>query len=156
MRDLDPDLALDLPVVETDLVEASLFGQRIAAQLVGTFGVVGLLLAAMGIYGVLSFQVVRRTRELGVRRALGARSGHVVAGVVRHGGLVALVGCVLGMGAGALLAQTIRSFLIGIRPLDLVTFAGVPAVLLVVALLASWVPAVRATSVEASEALRSE
>lgn len=124
--------------------------------MVGAFGVVGLILAALGIYGVLAYHVGMRTRELGIRRALGASRGSLVRGVVERGGWIAAAGCIIGVAAGASLALLLRSLLFGIRPLDPVTFVGVPLTLLLVALAASWVPARRASRVEPLEALRAE
>jgi predicted permease len=156
VRALDPDLALGSPVRLGDLAGAGLFPQRFAAQLVGAFGLVGLVLAALGVYGVLAYRVALRTREIGVRRALGATAARVIGGVVREGGLLAGVGCAVGVLAGGALAQAIRGFLYGIHPLDPVTFAVVPALLFSVAILASWVPARRASAIEAVVALRSD
>lgn len=156
VRALDPDIAIGTAIPVRDLVGMSLLPHRVAAQFVGAFGVVGLILAALGIYGVLAYEVARRTRELGIRRALGASSVRVVGVVVRRGGLVAAVGCVIGTALGAAVAMAVRSQLFGIRPLDPVTFMAVPAVLFGAALLASCVPAVRANAVQPSEALRTE
>jgi predicted permease len=156
VRALDPDVALEAPSTLEGLVGFALVPQRVAAQFVGLFGVVGLVLAAMGIYGVLAYQVARRTREFGVRRALGATSGHVIRHVVGRGALIAGVGCALGTAAGAGLALSIRTFLYGIQPLDPLTFIGVPAALFGVALVAGYLPALRASTVEAVEALRQE
>jgi ABC-type antimicrobial peptide transport system permease subunit len=156
LRSLEPDVALGQAGRVEDLIGFSLYPQRFAARLVGAFGVVGLILAALGIYGVLAFQVARRTREIGVRRALGATSSKVVRSVVGRGGRIAAVGCLVGMAAGAGLALVARGFLYGIRPLDPVTFTAVPAVLFLVAVLASWLPAQRAVGVEATVALRTE
>ncbi len=156
VRALDPDVAVSNAMPVEAVVGTGVFPQRFAAQLVGAFGIVGLVLAALGIYGVLAYQVARRTRELGVRRALGATAGRVVRGMLGRGGLLAAVGCLAGMAAGAAVALGIRSFLYGIRPLDPVTFGVVPLVLLGAALVASWLPARRAAAVEPSVALRSE
>jgi predicted permease len=156
VRALEPNAALRQAGLIEEAISFSLFPQRFAAQLVGTFGVVGLVLAALGIYGVLAFQVARRTREIGVRRALGATSARVVRGVVGRASLVAAIGCAAGMLGGGALAVAARSFLYGIRPLDPITFIVVPAVLFGVALVASWLPAARAARVEATVALRSE
>jgi ABC-type antimicrobial peptide transport system permease subunit len=100
--------------------------------------------------------VTGRTREFGVRRALGATRARVIASVVRRGALLAGIGCAAGAALGAGAGIAMESFLFGIRPLDAVTFTAVPAVLFGVALLASWLPASRASGVDPSEALRSE
>ena len=156
VRSIDPDVALGAPRRVSDLANAGLFPQRVAAELVGGFGMLGLILAALGIYGVLAHQIARRSREIGVRRALGATSLHIVGGVVKRGATLAAAGCMVGIGAGAALAHVLRSFHFGIRPLDPVTFTAVPALLFAVALLASWLPARRANAIEAVEALKSE
>lgn len=156
VRQLDPDIAIGTPALVREVIGTGLFPQRFATQLVGVFGLVGLLLAAIGIYGVLAYQVARRTHEFGVRRALGATGPHVVHMVLGRGALLAAAGCLVGTAAGAGLATAVRSFLYGIRPLDPLTFTAVPLVLLAVALLASWIPARRAATVEATVALRTE
>lgn len=156
LRALDPDVALGQAGPVEELIGFGLFPQRFAAQLIGAFGLVGLLLAGLGIYGVLAYQVARRTREFGVRRALGAPRRRLVADVVRRGAFIAAAGCGLGIAVGAAFAQLVRGFLFGIQPVDPVTFTAVPVVLFGVAILASLVPALKASSVEASHALRTE
>lgn len=156
VHEMDPDMALKTPARLEALVGTSLLPLRMAADLGGAFGLLGLLLAALGIYSVLAYQVARRTREIAVRRALGATSSRVVGDVVRQGILLATAGCVIGVAAGAGVAHAVRSFLFGVRPLDPVTFAVVPTALFVVTLLASWLPARRTTAVEPSDALKSE
>jgi hypothetical protein len=156
VRALDPDVAVGLSGPVNELVGVILFPQRFAAKVVGAFGLAGMILAALGIYGVLAFQVARRRREFGVRRALGATSARVVRTVIGRGAALAAAGCVVGVMAGAALARTVRSFLFGIDPLDPLTFAVVPVVLLGVALIASGIPAVRASAIDASEALKNE
>lgn len=156
IRELDPNLAVESSRRLEDVVGYSLYPQRIAAWLIGTFGVLGLLLAALGVYGVQSFQVAQRTRELGIRRALGARPSDLVAQVVRGGALLAIAGCALGLIGGAAAARAVGSLLVGVAAFDVVTFATVPIVLTGVAIVACLVPARRAVSVEATEALRTE
>jgi putative ABC transport system permease protein len=117
---------------------------------------VALLLAAVGIYGVISFSVTRRTQEIGVRMALGARPRDVVRMVVRQALALSLAGVVLGIGAGLALARVIRTILYGISPTDPLTLAAVSVVLLAVAALASWLPARRAARVDPVVALRYE
>jgi predicted permease len=156
VRILDPDVALGMPSRLEELVDASLLPHRWAALFVGGLGVAGLVLAALGIYGVLACEVTGRTREFGVRRALGATRARVIGSVVRRGALLAGIGCTAGAALGAGVGVGMQSLLFGIRPLDAVTFTAVPTVLFGVALLASWLPASRASDVEPSEALRSE
>jgi hypothetical protein len=156
VRILEPDVALGMPARLAELVDVGLLPHRWAALFVGGLGVVGLILAALGIYGVLACEVTGRTREFGVRRALGATRARVIASVVRRGALLAGIGCAAGAALGAGVGVGMQSLLFGIRPLDAVTFTAVPTVLFGVALLASWLPASRASDVEPSEALRSE
>jgi predicted permease len=156
VRELDADIPLYLAGSLAGQFRLSLLPQRLAATMIGAFGLVGLLLATLGIYGVLSFQVGQRTSEIGVRIALGARAGEVVKLILRQGlGMVA-VGLVVGLGLALAVARLIEGFLHGVDPGDLLTFIGVPLVLVVVALLASWVPARRAARVDPMVALRAE
>jgi predicted permease len=156
VRALDPNVAVEragpLPVV----VGISLLPQRLGSALVGIFGLLGLLLAALGVYGVLAFQVAQRTREIGIRLALGATVRGVRILVLRQGTRLAVTGAALGLLVSAAATRYLRAFLFGVSPLDLATFLAVPVTLLVVALLASYIPARRATRVTPLEALRAE
>jgi len=120
------------------------------------FAVVALALAAIGIYGVMSFAVAQRTHEIGLRMALGAQRANVVGSVVRSALLTALVGLGLGLAGSLALSQLLASSLFGVQPTDPATLAVVSAVVLVVALLASYVPARRAADVDPVSALRTE
>lgn len=133
-----------------------LFLPRMAATLVGGFAVLALLLAVMGLYGIVSYGVARRTREMGIRISLGAAGGDVVGLVVRRGLALALVGAVLGVGVALVASRFIGQWLIGVEPWDPLTMAGVPLVLLAVAAVAAFVPARRASRVNPTEALRAE
>ena len=115
-----------------------------------------LLLAACGIYGVLAYAVTQRQREIGVRMALGAQKRNVLSLVLGHGLRLAVLGVALGLMAALALTRVIQSLLYDVRPTDPVTFAVVSAVLIVVALLACWLPARRATLIHPMEALRDE
>lgn len=156
VRGLDPNVATEDPALMTDIIALTLFTQKFAAQLGGLFGLIGLLLAALGVYGVLAFHVAQRSRELCIRRALGAQNADLVAPVLLRAAVLASVGCVVGLGLGGGGATLMRSFLVGIEPLDPPTFIGVPVVLLLVALLASYLPAARATRVDTMAVLREE
>jgi len=134
----------------------SLALQRMAATLLSGFGALALLLAALGIYGVLAYSVGRRTREIGVRMALGAQIKDVLGLVLRQGlGLVAL-GVVVGLVSSFAVTRLLRNFLYEVQPLDPLTFVSVVVVLAAVALLACWLPARRAARVNPMEALRCE
>ena len=126
------------------------------AYLIGGFAMVALALAALGLYGVLAFSVAQRTRELGVRIALGAQRADLLWMVVNNGLKLALLGIALGIGGGFLVAKMIASLLFGVSPTDIPTFAGVGAALCGVALAASYIPALRATRVDPMVALRYE
>ncbi len=133
-----------------------LLPQRVAAAVTGALGVVGLLLAAVGLYGVLSFSTAQRTREIGVRLALGASRIGIVRLVLRDGLRLVGVGIVAGLALAAFATQALRPFLFGLNPLDPLTFATIGSVLLAVAMLATWLPARRASGVDPMASMRSE
>jgi ABC-type antimicrobial peptide transport system permease subunit len=115
-----------------------------------------LLLGVVGIYGVISYTVTQRRREIGIRAALGAQQGELRGMFVRHGLALAGIGVVIGLGAAVGLTRLMSSLLYGITPLDPVTYAVVPVILVIATVLASYLPARRAVSVDPGEALRSE
>jgi ABC-type antimicrobial peptide transport system permease subunit len=137
-------------------VGVMLFPARMAALLLGFFGVVALVLATIGLYGVVSFAVSRRTREVGIRMSLGADRSAVIGMVLRGALGVVLVGGLAGLVIAIGLAQLIRQFLFGIGPADPLTLVGVPLLLGGVAALAAYVPGRRASRVDPVEALRHE
>jgi predicted permease len=156
IRAVDPALAVfDVRTMETHLSRA-LFLPRVAAFLFGLAGFMGLLIATVGIYGVISFAVARRTKEIGIRMALGARRGQVLGAVLKQGLSLTLTGSVLGLGLAAGVARMAASLLYGVSPTDPLTFAAVPAFLLLIALTACLVPARRAASLDPIRALRYE
>ncbi|MDQ3949499.1 MAG: ABC transporter permease [Gemmatimonadota bacterium] len=149
-----------VPIIEQrsldDLVAAVLLPQRIGATLLSLFGALTLVLAAVGVYGVLASVVGRRTREIGIRVALGARPAQVVAMVLRQSFAVVAGGVVAGLVLALAAAKGIASLLFGVGPTDPLTFAATAAALVAVGLAASYVPARRATRVNPTEALRHE
>jgi putative ABC transport system permease protein len=128
--------------------------QRLATSLLGAFAVVAVLLAAIGIYGVVAFNVGQRTRELGIRISLGATAANVLWLVVRHAVILTVTGLVLGLAGAYALTRTMSTLLYGIAANDLPTFGGVTLLLTALTLLASYIPARRATRVDAVVALR--
>lgn len=154
------DLDAALPLFDVEPAEAllgrALWEDRAVALLLGVFGLVGMLLAAVGIYGVVAASVRERTREMGLRIALGARSGSVLALVLGRVLALSLAGSILGLAAAALLTRPLGSLLYGVGVADPLTFGGVAALLLAVALAAGYLPARRATRVDPMVALRSD
>jgi putative ABC transport system permease protein len=124
--------------------------------LLSVFGFSGLLMAAIGVYGVMSYSVQQRTQELGVRMALGAQASNLRNMVIRQGMTLTLIGVVIGGGGAFWLTHFLAGFLFGVKPLDPLSFIATPLVLSVVALFSIWAPAVRATRVDPMAALRIE
>jgi putative ABC transport system permease protein len=156
IRDIDPDQPVSRVGTMNEVIDADLESRNTQLTLIGSFAVIALLLAAVGLYGVLSYTVSQTTAEIGLRMALGAEQSTVVGTVVRS----ALGAAVLGIGAGLVaasaLTRTIASFLYGVSPTDPATAAAVAGVLLAVAALAAFVPARRAASVDPAVTLRAE
>ncbi|MGH9861699.1 MAG: FtsX-like permease family protein, partial [Candidatus Acidiferrales bacterium] len=153
-------LDANLPVFNIRTLDAqmgiALLPVRMAATLLGVMGGLALLLAAVGIYGVISFAVSQRTREIGIRMALGAQRRDILSLVLRSGMALTLIGCALGLAAAAGVTRFLTFLLYGISPLDPLTFIGIPALLAAVAMLACWIPARRASRVDPMVALRYE
>ena len=156
IHSLDPSMAIFNAETMREHLRDALFLPRLAGTLFGVFGIVGLVLASVGLYGVMSYSVSRRTREIGIRIALGAQLAAVQRLVVRQGMLLTVIAFALGMPAAWMAAKFSSSFLYGIHPHDLATFTLVPALLAFVALLACWIPARRAARVDPQTALRRE
>jgi len=129
---------------------------RLGAMLVGAFGLLGLILASVGVYGVVSYSVSQRTQEIGIRTALGAQRSNVLAMVLKQGMSMAIIGTIVGIALAFLLFRGLHTVLYGVQSTDLVTLAAVSALLLTVAFIASYVPALRATKVDPVIALRNE
>ncbi|MDP9099961.1 MAG: ABC transporter permease [Verrucomicrobiota bacterium] len=156
MRSLDPTLPLYGVKTLTEHMKIPLFPARMAVGVLGSFGVLALVLAAVGIYGVMSYVVAGRTREIGLRMALGARTSNVRRLILRQGMTLAMIGSVIGLGIAVLATRFLKSVLYGVDAMDPTTFLGVTLLLAAVALLACWIPALRASRVDPMVALRSE
>ena len=153
---VDPDMPLAGMRTVDDIIDESLAIDRFSVVLFASFGALGLLLAAVGIYGVMAFAVAQRTHEFGVRMALGAQRSRVISLVLKEGTILALSGTLIGLGGAYLVGRAMQSTLYGVDALDLRAFTGVSLLLLAAALLACWFPAWRASRVEPLEALRYE
>lgn len=140
----------------TEVVSESTASQDFNMLLLSIFGAAALILAAIGIYGLMAYSVQQRTQEMGIRMALGADRGRIRSLVVWHGMRLALIGIAIGIGAAFGLTRFIASFLYGVKTWDPLAFATVPAVLCIVALLAVWMPATRASRLDPQQALRIE
>ena len=160
IRDLltrrDSNLAMYRTTTEEKQIADQVVRENLVARLSTFFSVLAMILACTGIYGLLSYEVTRRTREIGIRMAIGARRGNAIALVVRQGLLVALAGVVLGMIASLGAKGLLSTFLFGVKAGDPLTLAIVAVILLAVAMAASWLPARRATKVDPLVALRYE
>ena len=153
---IDPDEATSGFRTMTDVVSASTSGDRFNTLLLGVFGAIALLLTAAGIFGVLSYLVTQRTREIGLRVALGAQSTDVLHVIVGHGMRLALAGIAIGVAGALATTRWMVSFLYGVKPTDPLTFAAVMALLCATALAACYFPARRAMRVDPMIALRYE
>jgi ABC-type antimicrobial peptide transport system permease subunit len=153
---IDPNLPIrELKTMEAQ-IEENMYAERMLSTLTTAFASLATLLAAVGLYGVLAFNVARRTREIGIRMALGAASAHVRRLVVREVAFMLLIGTLGGVAAAAAAGKFLQSFLFGMKPLDGAVYGLAAALLWLIALGAAYVPARRATSVDPLVALRYE
>jgi putative ABC transport system permease protein len=156
VKQLDRDQAVSNVATMAQVIENSVASQRFSAALLGSLAGLGLLLASVGVYGVLSYGVSQKTREMGIRMALGAERRHVLALIVGQGMKLLLVGVMGGIIAALLLTRLMASLLFGVSPSDPLTFAGVVGFLAVVALFACYLPARRAAKIDPMVAVRYE
>ena len=153
---IDPGLTVFGVQSMQDMVDLQTANGRLASTLLTVFGVAALLLAAVGLYGLLAFVVTLRSREIGIRLALGATQRNVIGGVVGHGLRLVAIGLTIGVVVAAVTTRWFESQLFAVAPYDPMVFAGAAAVLFVVALIASWIPGRRAARVQPETAIRAQ
>jgi predicted permease len=158
LKEMDPQLALIRPQAMTQVTtqSPSVFLRRYPSYLIGTFAALALILAMVGLYGLISYTVTQRTREIGIRVALGAQREDILRMVLTQGGSAALIGIALGLSASIAVTRIMTSLLYGVKPTDAIVFASGAALLALVALVACWIPARRAVRVDPMIALRYE
>lgn len=156
LSQIDPDLALLNVRTQEQQIDAALERERLFVTFTSGFGLLALFLAPVGVYGVMAYSIAQRTNEIGIRLALGAQPGQVRCMVLRESTWLAAVGIAVGMAAAFVLTRLVKSMLYGIQAYDPLTLSAVVALLLMVALAATWIPARRAAGVQPMEALRHE
>ena len=154
IRALDPNRPIDHVQTHEEIRDESIAPQRLNATLIGLFAALALVIATVGVAGVLAFSVSQRTNELGIRVALGAQRGEIQRMILGEGAAMAVVGLVIGGVAAIPLSQFLKGLLFGVEPADSATIAVSAGLLVAVALVAAWVPARRATAVDPITALR--
>ena len=154
IRDLEPNLPVADVRTMSDQLHTALFPARMGASLIAVFGLVALLLASVGVYGVMTYSIAQHTHELGIRMALGARASHVFRVVLGEAFALIAIGVGLGLAAALLFTRPVESFLYGVSSRDPLTYVAVTAILIATALVAGFVPARRATEVDPVTALR--
>jgi predicted permease len=156
VQSVDKDLPLIDVRTQTEQIKASIAPERIFAAVTAGFGVLALILASIGVYGIMAFTVGRRVNEIGIRMALGAPARQVLTMILRETAWLAAIGIGTGLGAALLLAQFVRSMLYGLKPTDSPTLAGAALLLFAISMLAGWGPANRASLIQPMQALRHE
>jgi putative ABC transport system permease protein len=156
MKRIDPLVPVYLVGPLQDRIATTLEQRRFTTLLLSSFAALALFLAAIGIYGVLSYTVSQRTQEIGIRMALGGKPSQVLGLILGYGLRLAVVGTVVGVGGAFAISRLLRSLLFGVTPTDAATYALAPMVLIAMALLASYIPAARATRIDPVVALRYE
>ena len=156
VQSMDPDLPMADVKTMDQILSESMGSDRFGAVLFATFAAIALILAAFGIYGVMSFAVAQRTREIGLRMAMGANSGQVLGMILKEGVALGLIGVVIGLAGAWSVGCVMKSLLYGISVIDYGAFSAVAAILMLSAFLACYVPARRATLVDPLIAFRDE
>ncbi len=156
VRALSKDVVVDYVRTMEQQLDAALVSERALGTLSTAFGLLALLLTSVGLYGVMSYGVARRTHEMGIRVALGARRDQVLGMILREVMFLAGAGILIGVGIAIGLTRYIRALLYGVQPIDPATIAGAVCLMIFVALLAGWIPARRASRLDPMVALRHE
>jgi ABC-type antimicrobial peptide transport system permease subunit len=156
VAEIDPLVPVTRVRTLNEVMAASESAPRSLTILLLTFGGLAVVIGGVGVYSLIAYIVSWRTREIGIRLALGAQRWQIVKGVVRQSLMLALGGSALGLAAAALVAQLLRNFLFGVKAVDPVTFCAVPLLMTGLALMAAWIPARRAASVDPMTTLRME
>ncbi|HJU66450.1 MAG TPA: FtsX-like permease family protein, partial [Gemmatimonadaceae bacterium] len=154
VRGIAPQDPIENVLTVSQIRDESVAPRRLNAALVSSFGILAVIIAAVGIAGVLAFSVSARTNEIGIRMSLGADSGRVQRMILREGGVLLALGMVLGVSGSLLASRLIRGLLFGVAPYDPLTLAAVAAAMLAIGVGACWLPAVRAASIDPAVALR--
>jgi predicted permease len=156
VQSIDPDLPLQEIRTQQEQIDASMQQERIIAALTASFGILALLLACVGVYGVMAYSVAQRTSEIGIRMALGSLPRQVLTMVLSEAGWISFAGIICGLGATLLLTRLVKSLLYAMQPNDPIVLSGSAVLLAAVGIAASWIPATRAASIEPMQALRHE
>jgi ABC-type antimicrobial peptide transport system permease subunit len=156
VRSIDKDLPISDVRTQTEQIEATLSRERLFAALTSGFGLLALVLASIGIYGIMAYGVARRTSEIGVRMALGAQRRQVLLMILRETAVLAAAGVLIGIAAAAGLTRYVGSMLYGLKPSDPLTLGGAVLLMLGIALVAGWWPARKASRMDPMVALRHE
>ncbi len=156
LADLDRSLVLEGITTQKLALKESLRTERLLTSLFGSFALLALALCCLGLYGLMAYNVARRTGEMGIRKALGARPRDVAWPVLREALMLTAIGVAIGLPVALALVRVVRSFFYGIEPHDPVTITGTIGIMVAVAVLATWIPARRAAKVDPMVALRYE
>jgi putative ABC transport system permease protein len=155
-REVDPNQPVQLMSTMEEMVSATVAEPRFYSRMLGSFSAIALLLASLGIYGVMAYSVAQRTREIGIRVALGAQRSDIFRSVMLKSAFLVLAGVAIGLAGAFGVTRVLQNLLFDVKPTDAATFAAVSVLLILVALVATYVPARRATSVDPMVALRYE
>jgi putative ABC transport system permease protein len=155
-REIDPNQPIQLMAPIGELISATTAEPRFYSRMLGSFSAIALVLASLGIYGVMTYSVAQRTREIGIRVALGAQRGDIFRSVMLKSAFLVLAGVAVGLAGAFGVTRVLQNLLFNVKPTDAATFGGVSVLLILVALAATYIPARRATSVDPMVALRYE